>query len=1165
MIVEVKEYNTSVEFPDNMSQAQIQEVLKREYPSKEQSWFAKYLPSVQRAGEIYKEEVSRGETAMKTMVEKPKGKNIIKGLAGALGYTMAPLTAFGKGIVQEPITGVLKKAGVPEYPAYVVGETVNLLVTGGLPYGKMVKGAQGVLEAQKITKEAQSIVPEITKVIPKLEEVAKPALKYVTPPTPELAAEMSAAGKLVKPVIQEDLQGQVAKAAIDILAKSLPDEKKRIGQQIIDLVHSDQLNWGDLPEIMAKHNITPQEFAQRLKDTYSAAGRSLGRLSLVSKQLNKVFKDNPEASKYFDALQKILPEPTTFDKLANAVYMVESTRRGFLVTQMATAVRNTISQTSRLNIGAVDDAMQAAIKVTVGGQGNLKQIGEGLDLFIAGANRLSKPARQRLTNIIESENADLARIKLFSTPVHEVSLGNKVASVLNTPNRMQEYFFRKIAFESKLTQLLERKGLDIKSIDPKSISVDDLKTAADYSLEMTFAAMPKSKVGQQFVRDWAGNPLMTALFNPFPRFAFGNALPFITNFSPISLMRAMNPKVVAKLANGNPDEFAKLASQGTIGTVMLGLANYIRNSDVGGEKWYEIRAGGKTIDTRAFAPLTTYLLVAEAMSHPEKLKTADWVQAAIGLNRIAGTGLVITDIIRSEKVENIARMVSRFAGEYLGSFSIPARTFQDIYAHFKPEEAIMRDIRGSELTGPTRKNIPIVSQGLPEAYSPTKSEPLRSEYPLTRQLSGLSIKTKDIMQKEVDRLGINMSKLYPKTGDPEADRMIVKNMGPVIEKIVPKILNKQYEKFEDPLKKIILSELFREVKQQARMKVAKENPEMYQKIIREGLGEDINDLMELRGLKEDIGFNQEYQQRKGEVPEVTPIAANVLKGLGTEKEIRKKLSLIPYIGKTIADQLFAPINPLSLATITPVYHGSPYKFGKFSNEKIGTGEGMQAFGYGHYISESQEVAKEYASRLSSNIGRYTPEYSYMGKPLTLKNFTNDQIKAIKYISAADGNKNNAKYYAGDYPKVVKEIDNIDPTKIKSWNKEGKIYEATLHKGKDPSQYNYLEWDKAVSDDFVNKINKQAEKEKLNWNFYKDKFKEAYGEKIVSPRTGQEAYKGLSGSLGGAQQASAFLKRAGIDGIKYPSGSLSGIKSDKYNYVVFDPADITIDKIGMRRK
>ena len=42
-----------------------------------------------------------------------------------------------------------------------------------------------------------------------------------------------------------------------------------------------------------------------------------------------------------------------------------------------------------------------------------------------------------------------------------------------------------------------------------------------------------------------------------------------------------------------------------------------------------------------------------------------------------------------------------------------------------------------------------------------------------------------------------------------------------------------------------------------------------------------------------------------------------------------------------------------------VYHGTPHTFDAFDASKIGTGEGVQAYGHGLYLAESPEVAKSY--------------------------------------------------------------------------------------------------------------------------------------------------------------------------------------------------------------
>jgi hypothetical protein len=49
---------------------------------------------------------------------------------------------------------------------------------------------------------------------------------------------------------------------------------------------------------------------------------------------------------------------------------------------------------------------------------------------------------------------------------------------------------------------------------------------------------------------------------------------------------------------------------------------------------------------------------------------------------------------------------------------------------------------------------------------------------------------------------------------------------------------------------------------------------------------------------------------------------------------------------------------------TRAYHGAPHDFTTFSLEKIGTGEGAQAFGWGLYFTSDQSIARWYAKKLS---------------------------------------------------------------------------------------------------------------------------------------------------------------------------------------------------------
>lgn len=77
--------------------------------------------------------------------------------------------------------------------------------------------------------------------------------------------------------------------------------------------------------------------------------------------------------------------------------------------------------------------------------------------------------------------------------------------------------------------------------------------------------------------------------------------------------------------------------------------------------------------------------------------------------------------------------------------------------------------------------------------------------------------------------------------------------------------------------------------------------------------------------------------------------------------------------RQLAGLLADAYNPIGMT----VYHGSPAKFAKFDPTKIGSGEGAQAYGYGHYVAQAKETAEDYRKRLSDWGSPYT--YQYQGQ------------------------------------------------------------------------------------------------------------------------------------------------------------------------------------------
>jgi len=266
-------------------------------------------------------------------------------------------------------------------------------------------------------------------------------------------------------------------------------------------------------------------------------------------------------------------------------------------------------------------------------------------------------------------------------------------------------------------------------------------------------------------------------------------------------------------------------------------------------------------------------------------------------------------------------------------------------------------------------------------------------------------------------------------------------------------------------------------------------------------------------------------------------------------------------GKTAEEQVagFAgpainPALPVAVGQIKGLYHGSPYKFSKFANEKIGTGEGAQAFGYGHYLSESPDIAKGYAKpkyrvwELSDKDYNFTPKFMET-EDILEQTLTGDKY-AMEQMRKDLRTKINSGYITNK--DLIDEFNKIDKALFKGTVKEKNpslIYETTVNKGKPSSADVFLEWDKPVKKSLLKKIENN-----LNLKF---KTENPTGEDIYTALRDFHDKRGYHGD----KWASWSLKETGITGIKYPSGSLSGIEDSPYsNYVIFNPEDITIEAV-----
>lgn len=674
-------------------------------------------------------------------------------------------------------------------------------------------------------------------------------------------------------LMQPQLKESVVKDVVDATRASLDtlqfDKSKRLFRNISDFLKAGEVQVQDLPGILKAENITPEEFAGIWTDTISRAGRELNHLSRLSKDLGYVFKDNPGAAEAFNRTHAQYKEGQyLWEKIGDGFARLEDFRRGLLVTQLATTMRNISSQAGRLVLAQFDDAIQTTIRQGMKAINLSDEATNGINIMNAAMSRLSSKGRMNLDRIMDADKAATYKARVIGQTVHEVPaaggavdatvgrlahMGQKFTYALNILNRGQEHFFRKIAFEAKLKQELANMGKDISKVNPADIPEHIYEKATQYALEMTFSASPKSRTGREFINAWRKLGLTTV--NPFPRFAFANALPFMIEHSPLGYFNALSPEAIKGITSGNPEVFAKAISRATLGTMMLKSAWHFRQSEHAGEKWYQIKLSedektheAKYMDIRAFAPFSTYFFLAEAMLHPERMSGKDYFEAAIGLNRTAGTGLVVIDLLRSKKTETTAKLMENFVNAYASSFTVPFRTPKDIIAGFNPEEAKLRDTKNDPKWGPlagAMGNIPFVSQQFPESPNPLSTKVKESETPILRQTTGVSVTTKNAVEREVERLGIGYETVYPKTGFPEADRDITRKMSPVIERVGPILFDHPFYKHRsDAWKKYLLEEVIKETKDYASKMYASENPEMALQLQYGRLDDDLKAIVE---------------------------------------------------------------------------------------------------------------------------------------------------------------------------------------------------------------------------------------------------------------------------------------------------------------------------------
>lgn len=258
------------------------------------------------------------------------------------------------------------------------------------------------------------------------------------------------------------------------------------------------------------------------------------------------------------------------------------------------------------------------------------------------------------------------------------------------------------------------------------------------------------------------------------------------------------------------------------------------------------------------------------------------------------------------------------------------------------------------------------------------------------------------------------------------------------------------------------------------------------------------------------------------------------------------------------------------------YHGTPHRFDEFSTDNIGTGEGVQAHGWGLYFAENKEISEEYRNRLigtafdmKNSTYNNTPledmEFGFLsskGRDILYKAIKENKSRQyiINYLKEQINKYKNTMYsYEYESDLGVFELWNGKIEDIKLEENKGQLFKVDI-----PEADEMLDEQKTI-DEQPEKVQKAINN--IIIFLYKNQYRYGNISNISSildtlhkgktkvqgkyEITGGMIYKEISDILGSSKNASLMLNNRGVKGISYNGGR------DGRCYVVFDDKAVDV--------
>ena len=491
--------------------------------------------------------------------------------------------------------------------------------------------------------------------------------------------------------------------------------KERVSERLLNITSNmSEESLDEMTNILGKYGVTRREIAAALFTDASMAGKTLGKLSALKRNFVKAARTKTAGEVAEDA------EAEAIDRLTPTLRRLEDIRRLTLVSGVATATRNALSQTIRSGVDTLVYGFESAInpnkkfgfkntiaqlKHTYGNQEDAANIAQFmLDAFPEQKVRFYNQYSEVKNTLVKRNPAQAAlsnkqsKLSEGSNPVLDKWEG--AITTLNYFNRLQEALYRNGAFTTSIQRQLFNKGIDMVDVLKtgrltENISEDMIAKGVDDALEFTYASQPRFSLFRQANNFIVKSGLTLAI--PFPRFMF-KAIEMTYNYNVTGAGTALFRMGASKLKGQQITDgmYRQLAEGIAGGTPLIALGYLLRDPDgeTAGSEWYNLKDGkGNEFDARPFFPITPYLLIGEMIHRGfdpklvddnfSKKNIAEMVEGFTGTN-FRGKGpiaLMTEDLLSSStdplEMQDTYNNLGRYLGEAMSGYLQPLYQIAD--------------------------------------------------------------------------------------------------------------------------------------------------------------------------------------------------------------------------------------------------------------------------------------------------------------------------------------------------------------------------------------------------------------------------------------------------------------------------------------------------------